>query len=144
MLLLTAEGFTAPAAPIKGQRGLAAVAQDEADLEAWCTTSGARWLPEDNVLKAYASGVVSHAVIDAGVRVRARSHGSALASAELVVHPVVLEVMGVEALTDGLEGKSAPATASRWARLTASAGRRSSPIGGHGPATLRRFASASG
>ena len=67
---------------------------------------GSEWEVESNAFKPYACGIVSHPVIDAGVALRGRiTDPSNVVSVEVVVRPVVLEVMGVEEPKHGLQSK---------------------------------------
>jgi 2-methylcitrate dehydratase PrpD len=104
--LLARSGLTGPAAPVEGPRGLAALMAPVVDLDEAVRGLGEVWEVEDNAFKPYACGIVSHPVIDAGVELR--EHGVTAAdvvSVEVVVRPVVLEVMGVEEPADGLASK---------------------------------------
>ena len=69
--LLSEQGFTGPAEPLAGRRGMAALMADDAD---WSPMDdlGSRWLVELNALKPYSCGIVSHPVIDAGRELRRR------------------------------------------------------------------------
>jgi 2-methylcitrate dehydratase PrpD len=104
--LLAQAGFTGPAAPIAGRRGLAALLAPAADLPEALRDLGKAWEIEDNAFKPYACGIVSHPVIDAGVELRERGLDVAeVAVVEVVVRPVVLEVMGVDEPVSGLMSK---------------------------------------
>ncbi|RZU34155.1 MmgE/PrpD family protein [Blastococcus saxobsidens] len=104
--LLAAAGFTGPDEPIEGRRGLAALMAPEVELEEMLRDLGSVWELEDNAFKPYACGIVSHPVIDAGVALREQGVDPAqIASVEVVVRPVVLQVMGVEEPQDGLQSK---------------------------------------
>jgi 2-methylcitrate dehydratase PrpD len=103
--LLAEQGFTGPLEPLAGRRGLAALMAAEVD---WTPMAdlGSRWLIELNAIKPYSCGIVSHPVVDAGKQLRADGIDSALlASVELEVHPLVLDVMGVVAPETGLQSK---------------------------------------
>lgn len=104
--LLAQAGFTGPDEPIEGRRGLAALMAPDVDLDEMLRDLGTVWELEDNAFKPYACGIVSHPVIDAGVALRDRVPDPArIASVEVVVRPVVLEVMGVEEPQHGLQSK---------------------------------------
>ncbi|WNG87960.1 MmgE/PrpD family protein [Mycobacterium sp. ITM-2016-00317] len=103
--LLAQQGFTGPVEPLAGRRGMSALMADDAD---WSTVDdlGSRWLVEQNALKPYSCGIVSHPVINAGVFLRAQGIDPArVASVALEVHPRVLDVMGVTEPETGLQSK---------------------------------------
>jgi len=103
--LLASEGFTGPAEPLAGRRGMAALMADDAD---WSVMDdlGSRWLIELNALKPYSCGIVSHPVIDAGRSLRADvAEAGEIADVLLEVHPRVLDVMGVADPVTGLQSK---------------------------------------
>ena len=103
--LLAEQGFTGPVEPLAGRRGLGALMADGPDWVAMADL-GARWLVELNALKPYSCGIVSHPVIDAGRELRSHVTDSGqLAAIELVVHPRVLDVMGVTEPQTGLQSK---------------------------------------
>ena len=104
--LLARSGFAGPSAPVEGPRGLAALMAPEVDLDEALRGLGTAWEVEDNAFKPYACGIVSHPVIDAGVRLREQGVDPAdVVQVEVVVRPVVLQVMGVEEPLDGLMSK---------------------------------------
>ena len=104
--LLAQAGVTGPAAWLEGRHGLAALMAPVVDLDEVLRDLGEVWEIEDNAFKPYACGIVSHPVIDAGVQLRERGVDPAdVVAVEVHVRPVVLEVMGVEEPTDGLQSK---------------------------------------
>ena len=104
--LLARAGSTGPAAPVEGPEGLAALLAPDPDLDEVLVDLGTVWEIESNAFKPYACGIVSHPVIDAGVRLREQGLDPAtVQSVEVVVRPVVLQVMGVEEPADGLMSK---------------------------------------
>jgi 2-methylcitrate dehydratase PrpD len=103
--LLAEQGFTGPVEPLAGRRGMSALMAAEADWTPM-TDLGSRWLVEDNALKPYSCGIVSHPVIDAGKKLRELGADPAqLESVVLEVYPRVLDVMGVTDPHDGLSSK---------------------------------------
>ncbi len=103
--LLAEQGFTGPTEPLAGRRGMSALMAAEVD---WTPMAdlGSRWLVEQNALKPYSCGIVSHPVIDAGKRLRAEGvEAGAVESVVLDVHPRVLDVMGVTEPETGLQSK---------------------------------------
>jgi len=103
--LLAEQGFTGPAEPLAGRRGMSALMAEDVD---WTPMAdlGSRWLVEQNALKPYSCGIVSHPVIDAGKRLRAEGvEAGAVESVTLDVHPRVLDVMGVTEPETGLQSK---------------------------------------
>jgi 2-methylcitrate dehydratase PrpD len=105
-VLLAQHGFIGPDGSIEGRRGLAALMAPEADLAEALRALGTVWEIEDNAFKPYSCGIVSHPVIDAAVVLRERGvDPQRVQSVEMVVHPVVLDVMGVEEPDSGLRSK---------------------------------------
>lgn len=104
--LLARHGFTGPVAPVEGRRGLVAVAGLDSDPDQIVAGLGERWEIEANAIKPYACGVVSHPVIDAAVALRGYCpEPDRIASVEIGVNPVVLDVMGTADPQDGLAAK---------------------------------------
>lgn len=104
--LLALEGFTGPARPIEGRRGLAEVASPEQDYQKMVCALGDSWELEKNTFKPYACGIVSHPVIDGAIMLRGKlDPDSEVAEAVLRVNPVVLDVMGVKEPQSGLQSK---------------------------------------
>ncbi len=104
--LLAAGGFTGPDGAIEGRRGLAALMSPSVDLDEVVRDLGVTWETDDNAFKPYSCGIVSHPVIDAAVTLHERGVDPArIRSVEAVVHPVVLDVMGVEEPESGLRSK---------------------------------------
>ncbi|MGH3626917.1 MAG: MmgE/PrpD family protein [Sciscionella sp.] len=105
-VLFARAGFTGPRAPIEGRRGLASTASVEPDVGRIVAGLGKHWEIDDNALKAYACGIVSHPVIDAAIALRDRVPAAdRVAEVDILVHPVVLDVMGVTDPVTGLESK---------------------------------------
>lgn len=103
---LARDGFTGPAAPIEGRRGMAALMSAAADLGEIVADLGSVWETAQVAFKPYACGIVSHPVIDAGVGLRRRGiEADQLVSVAVVVNPIVLDVMGVADPADGLLSK---------------------------------------
>lgn len=102
---LARAGFSGPARPIEGRRGLAALAAPDPDLAESLRDLGDVWEIEDNAFKPYACGIVSHPVIDGGIAVRDKVAARDISEVEVRVNPVVLDVMGVRDPQDGLQSK---------------------------------------
>ncbi len=75
------------------------------DVEAALEDLGERWEIVDNAIKPYSCGIVSHPVVDAGIDLRALAAPEDIDEAVVEVHPVVLDVMGVQDPQDGLQSK---------------------------------------
>jgi 2-methylcitrate dehydratase PrpD len=104
--LLASRGFTGPTLPVEGRRGLAALMAPRVDVEEMLAGLGRVWEIESNAFKPYSCGIVSHPVIDAAIALRGQiADAGDIESVEVVVRPVVLEVMGVEEPSDGLSSK---------------------------------------
>jgi 2-methylcitrate dehydratase PrpD len=103
--LLAEQGFTGPAEPLAGRRGMAALMADDVNWAAM-DDLGSRWLIELNALKPYSCGIVSHPVIDAGRELLSDvSDPDQIVGVVLDVHPRVLDVMGITEPTTGLQSK---------------------------------------
>lgn len=70
--LLAAEGYGASPRAIEGPLGWARAMGDEPDLERLVGGLGETWEIAKNTYKPYPAGIVFHAVIDAGFKLRAR------------------------------------------------------------------------
>jgi 2-methylcitrate dehydratase PrpD len=70
--LLAAEGYAASPRAIEGPLGWARAMGDEPDLERLFGGLGESWEIAKNTYKPYPAGIVFHAVIDAGFKLRAR------------------------------------------------------------------------
>jgi 2-methylcitrate dehydratase PrpD len=103
--VLARGNLSAPARPLEGPSGMGALMSPELDAEEVLARLGDRWEIEDNAFKPYSCGIVSHPVIDAAVALRGRVAAADIASVEVVVRPVVLEVMGVQEPRNGLQSK---------------------------------------
>jgi 2-methylcitrate dehydratase PrpD len=105
--VLAAEGVVGPNEPLEGRRGLVEVASGESNWGRALRNLGREWEIARNAFKPYACGIVSHPVIDAAVAIGARlgRDPSRLESVNVVVNPVVLDVMGVREPSTGLQSK---------------------------------------
>ncbi len=102
---LAKEGFTSSERGIEAPRGFAHVASTKFDPREIVDNLGGSWEIALNTYKPFACGIVIHPSLDACVQFRDR-HGikpQDVASLELKVHPLVLE----------LTGKTAPRTRPR-------------------------------
>jgi 2-methylcitrate dehydratase PrpD len=105
--LLAREGFTSSERGIEAPRGFAHVASTKFDPREITEGLGVHWESALNTYKPFACGIVIHPAIDACVQLR-NAHGlkpSDIASIDLKVHPLVLELTGKTAPRTGLEGK---------------------------------------
>ena len=103
--LLAARGFTAPTEPLVGRRGFATISAPRVDLDRMLDGLGHDWEIEDNAIKPYACGVVSHAAIDAAKELRRRVGADAVAEVDVHIPEVVLQVMGIKDPQTELESK---------------------------------------
>lgn len=104
--LLAQHGFTGPDGALEGRRGLAALMAPRTNLEEMVAGLGSVWEVEHNAFKPYSCGIVSHPVIDLAVLLRDQGvEPNQIESVDLVVRPVVLEVMGVREPENGLRSK---------------------------------------
>jgi 2-methylcitrate dehydratase PrpD len=105
--LLAQRGFTSSTRGIEAPRGFANVMSTERDYNEILQDLGVRWESELNTYKPFACGIVIHPSIDGAVQI-ARESGVAaeeVASIELTVHPLVLELTGNKAPKTGLQSK---------------------------------------
>jgi 2-methylcitrate dehydratase PrpD len=103
---LVALGFTAPTQGIEGKHSMAALMTADADLNSMVSGIGSRWEILANVEKPYACGVVSHPTLDAARRLRDRVKDiSEIESVQLIVNPIVLDLMGVRDPQTGSQSK---------------------------------------
>lgn len=105
--LLASRGFDATERIFEGRRGFNAVLSAGSHLERLTDGLGQRWQFENNGIKPYACGVVSHPTIDAVRRLRERHdlRPEQVAEIRARVHPLVPELMGKREPRVGLEGK---------------------------------------
>lgn len=104
--LLAQHNYTADHDSVHGRRGFLAVMSSDPHPTALSEGLGEEWILLQNCLKPYASGVVTHPLIDAGRQLR----GSGLAvdmieDIHLSVHPLVVELTNIEEPVNGLESK---------------------------------------
>ena len=110
---LVGRGFSGPDAILEGRRGFWAVlspnGHSAAPIEALgdLVASGARWELQNNGLKPYANGVVSHPLQDAVIELRNKYAIVAddVRAIEARVHPLVPELMGRAQPETGLQAK---------------------------------------
>lgn len=105
--LLARHGFTASASAIEGRRGYARVLSQQQHWEQALAGLGERFEILRNTFKPYACGLVNHPCIDGCLTLR-QQHGlrpDDIASVELRVHPLVLELTGIAEPRTGLQGK---------------------------------------
>lgn len=105
--LLAETGFTASNEGIGGRRGLLGVVGPDGDHDALVRDLGSTWRLLGDRIKPYASGVVTHPAIDAGRELgnRLSREPRRVASVDLRVHPLVVELTGIETPATGLAAK---------------------------------------
>ena len=94
--MMAARGFSAPARPIEGKKGVARVFIGIDAPEALIADMGASFEIELNIFKPYPCAIVTHAVID-GVSSLCRTHDIAsgdIARIDVEVAPVAIELAG--------------------------------------------------
>ncbi len=104
--LLAREGFTGPAMILEGRRGFGKVMSPESDWSRAVESLGRRWEILNVGLKPYPCGVVAHPIIDAAIALRETGvppHG--VEFIDVLVHPLVLELMDRPDPKGGLEAK---------------------------------------
>jgi len=105
--LLAEQGYTSSESGIEAKRGWANVTSTHQDYNEITGELGVRSELMLNSYKPFACGIVIHPAIDACVQLR-QEHGlkaEDIASVELKVHPLVLELTGKRTPTTGLDGK---------------------------------------
>ena len=105
--LLAQQDFTSSTQGIEGKRGFANVLATERDFAQITSGLGDTWELLQNTYKPFPCGIVIHPVIDGCLQMR-KEHALApanIASVELRVHPLVLELTGKTKPASGLEGK---------------------------------------
>ena len=83
--LLAEQGFTAAPAAIEGPLGWARVSGQAPNLDEMVGDLGVRWELRRNTYKPYPAGIVFHAVIDAGIELRAQPGFDVADIAEVMV-----------------------------------------------------------
>jgi 2-methylcitrate dehydratase PrpD len=104
---LARSGFTSTSVGIEGKRGFANVLATERDYAKITEGLGNTWELLENTYKPFACGIVIHPTIDGCIQLRNEYGLEArdIASIELNVHPLVLELTGKTNPQVGLEGK---------------------------------------
>jgi 2-methylcitrate dehydratase PrpD len=105
--LLAKQGFTSGHFPLEGPRGFAAVTANTYDLAKLTAGLGETFELNVNAYKPFPCGIVVHPTIDACMQLRAKYDLTAdqIASVELRVAPLVLDLCSKKAIATGLEGK---------------------------------------
>jgi 2-methylcitrate dehydratase PrpD len=105
--VLASEGFTASEESFEGPAGMFAAMASLGDPGLATDGLGSSWLLEENMIKPYACGVVTHPVIDGARALREELHLEATDLAAIVVrvHPFVVELTGKERPRTELEAK---------------------------------------
>ena len=104
--LLARNGFTGPGTMLEGRRGFGAVMAPESDWSRALDGLGRRWEVLNVGLKPYPCGVVAHPIIDAAIALRETGvPPHELESIDVLVHPLVLELMDRPDPKGGLEAK---------------------------------------
>jgi len=105
--LLAREGFTGPAGILDAAAGLPGTFVGVTDMAPALEELGKRWEILENSTKPYAACHLTHATIDAGRTIRARSAPApdSIVAVECRVHPLTLKVAANPEPRTGLEGK---------------------------------------
>jgi 2-methylcitrate dehydratase PrpD len=105
--LLAERGYTSSEQGIEAKRGWANVLSVARNYDEITQGLGERYELLVNTYKPFACGIVIHPTIDGCIQLRNAEHLTAdrIASVELRVHPLVLELTGKRAPQTGLEGK---------------------------------------
>jgi 2-methylcitrate dehydratase PrpD len=105
--LLAQRGFTSSTRGIEAPRGFANVMSTTRDYGQISRGLGRQWESELNTYKPFACGIVIHPSIDGAIQLSQEGGIPAadVASIELVVHPLVLELTGNKNPKTGLQSK---------------------------------------
>jgi 2-methylcitrate dehydratase PrpD len=105
--ILAAKGFTSSEGMIEAKRGWAYTISTKQDWREVTEGLGQRWEAALNTYKPFACGIVLHPAIDAAIQLRAEHQltPAQIATVELRVNPLVLELTGKKTPQKGLEGK---------------------------------------
>ncbi len=105
--LLASQGYTSSQQGIEAKRGWANVTSTKQDYSEITEGLGERHESALNSFKPFACGIVIHPAIDGAIQLRNEYGLSAdkIASVQLRVHPLVLELTGKRTPKVGLEGK---------------------------------------
>ncbi|GFG55284.1 MmgE/PrpD family protein [Mycolicibacterium agri] len=98
-------GLTASPSALDGPRGYFAVLAPSLDLSLLLDDWGSRWELLSNTYKPYPCGIVSHPAIEAAEELHRAIGGREVQRAELRCHPLVVELTGNTAPTNGLEAR---------------------------------------
>jgi 2-methylcitrate dehydratase PrpD len=105
--LLAQQGFTSSEAMIEARRGWANTISTKQDWREITSGLGERYEAALNTYKPFACGIVIHPALDAAIRLRNERQlvAEQVASVDLKVNALVLELTGKQAPQNGLEGK---------------------------------------
>ena len=105
--LLAQAGFTAGERGIEGARGFAAVTASRFDLSKVTDRLGVDFDLRANTYKPFPCGIVNHPTIDACIQLHEahRIPAAEIASVQLRVAPLVLDLCNQTGITKGLQGK---------------------------------------
>lgn len=105
--ILAAQGFTSSDGMIEAKRGWANAVSTKQDYREITDGLGQRYEALLNTYKPFACGIVIHPALDAAIQLREQYQLKAdqIASIELKVHPLVIELTGKKTPQIGLEGK---------------------------------------
>ena len=104
---LAANGFNSSAEILEGSLGFVRIYSATQNLDAITAGLGERWAITGNGYKPYACGVVLHPLIDAaiGASRESRIPAAQVASIEVLVHPDVIRITGIDTPGSGLMSK---------------------------------------
>ncbi|WP_233870559.1 MmgE/PrpD family protein [Paraburkholderia adhaesiva] len=105
--ILASKGYTSSDAMIEAKRGWANTISTKQDYNEITSGLGQRYEAALNTYKPFACGIVIHPAIDAAIQLR-NEYGlkaDQIASIDLKVHPLVIELTGKKTPRIGLEGK---------------------------------------
>jgi 2-methylcitrate dehydratase PrpD len=124
--LLAQQGFTSSEAMIEARRGWANTISTKQDWREITSGLGERYESALNTYKPFACGIVIHPALDAAIRLRNehRLVAEQVASVDLKVNALVLELTGKQAPQTGLEGKFSISHAVAAALIQGAAGER--------------------
>jgi 2-methylcitrate dehydratase PrpD len=124
--LLAQQDYTSSDAMLEARRGWANTISTKQDWREITSGLGERYEAALNTYKPFACGIVIHPSLDAAIQLRNeyKLQPEQVASVDLRVHPLVLELTGKQAPQTGLEGKFSIYHAVAAALLQGAAGER--------------------
>ena len=122
--MLASKGFSSSPEILEGNLGFTKIFSATQENHAIVANLGGTWMIAGNGYKPYACGVVLHPLIDAMIEVSRKAARSAadVASVEVLVHPDVIRITGIDTPNSGLMSKFSANHAAAVAYIDQAAG----------------------